>query len=208
MACQTPVSMGFSRQEYWSGLPFHSPGESCWPRDRTCVSCVFCIGERILNHWATWEVHEVARPLFHSCVLMMRRSLALVRISSIQLWFYCSLVAPIWAGILTTPGFSDFIHISQGVGFSCHLFCSKIWQFSKCWTIATGAHDERDQWAETAMHSQLRSRADAVHGWTYELSMHRWVPDHLGDKPLGGNESSFAQESRPGLPASRTHPCR
>jgi len=25
MACQTPLSMGFSRQEYWSGLPFPSP---------------------------------------------------------------------------------------------------------------------------------------------------------------------------------------
>ena len=26
VACQTPLSMGFSRQEYWSGLPFPSPG--------------------------------------------------------------------------------------------------------------------------------------------------------------------------------------
>ena len=26
VAHQTPLSMGFSRQEYWSGLPFHSPG--------------------------------------------------------------------------------------------------------------------------------------------------------------------------------------
>ena len=25
VACQTPLSMGFSRQEYWSGLPFPSP---------------------------------------------------------------------------------------------------------------------------------------------------------------------------------------
>ena len=25
MACQAPLSMGFSRQEYWSGLPFSSP---------------------------------------------------------------------------------------------------------------------------------------------------------------------------------------
>ena len=25
-ACQAPVSMGFSRQEHWSGLPFSSPG--------------------------------------------------------------------------------------------------------------------------------------------------------------------------------------
>ena len=25
VACQTPLSMGFSRQKYWSGLPFPSP---------------------------------------------------------------------------------------------------------------------------------------------------------------------------------------
>ena len=26
VACQAPLSMGFPRQEYWSGLPFPSPG--------------------------------------------------------------------------------------------------------------------------------------------------------------------------------------
>jgi len=27
VACQAPPSMGFSRQEYWNGLPFPSPGD-------------------------------------------------------------------------------------------------------------------------------------------------------------------------------------
>ena len=27
VARQAPLSMGFSRQEYWSGLPFPSPGD-------------------------------------------------------------------------------------------------------------------------------------------------------------------------------------
>ena len=27
VACQAPLSKGFSRQEYWSGLPFPSPGD-------------------------------------------------------------------------------------------------------------------------------------------------------------------------------------
>jgi len=26
VACQAPLSIGFPRQEYWSGLPFSSPG--------------------------------------------------------------------------------------------------------------------------------------------------------------------------------------
>ena len=38
VAFQAPLSLGFSRQEYWSGLPFPSPGESSRPRDRTWVS--------------------------------------------------------------------------------------------------------------------------------------------------------------------------
>ena len=27
VACQAPLSMGFSRQGHWSGLPFPSPGD-------------------------------------------------------------------------------------------------------------------------------------------------------------------------------------
>ena len=27
VGCQAPLSMGFSRQEYWSGLPFPFPGD-------------------------------------------------------------------------------------------------------------------------------------------------------------------------------------
>ena len=27
VACQAPLPMGFSRQEYWSGLPFPAPGD-------------------------------------------------------------------------------------------------------------------------------------------------------------------------------------
>ena len=29
MVCQAPLSMGFSKQEYWSGLPFPSPQKHC-----------------------------------------------------------------------------------------------------------------------------------------------------------------------------------
>ena len=50
VALQPPLSMGFSRQEYWSGLPFPPPGESSWPRDRNCVSYVSCIGRWVLYH--------------------------------------------------------------------------------------------------------------------------------------------------------------
>ena len=51
VAHQVPPSMGFSRQ-YWSGLPFPSPGESSRPRDWTQVSR---IAGRRFNLWATRE---------------------------------------------------------------------------------------------------------------------------------------------------------
>ena len=40
VARQAPLSMGFSRQEYWSGLPFPPPGVFSQPQDGTCVSCI------------------------------------------------------------------------------------------------------------------------------------------------------------------------
>ena len=42
VACQAPLSMEFARQEYWSGLPFPSPGGSSQPRDQTWVSHTAC----------------------------------------------------------------------------------------------------------------------------------------------------------------------
>ena len=49
VAQQALLSMGFSRQEYWSGLPFPSPGDLPNPGDQTGVSCIagrfFTIGD-------------------------------------------------------------------------------------------------------------------------------------------------------------------
>ena len=47
VACQGPLSVGLSRQEYWSGLPDPLRGSSI-SRDQACVSC-------ILYDWATWR---------------------------------------------------------------------------------------------------------------------------------------------------------
>ena len=51
VAHQTPQSMGFSRQEYWSGLPFPSPGDLPDP-DWTQVSCTT---GRLFTIWVTRE---------------------------------------------------------------------------------------------------------------------------------------------------------
>ena len=44
VAHHTPLSMGFFRKEYWSGLQFPRPGKSSWSRDQTHISCVSFIG--------------------------------------------------------------------------------------------------------------------------------------------------------------------
>ena len=49
---QAPLSMGFSRQEYWSGLPFPSPGDL--PNSRIKPTSP---AWQVLYHWATWEDH-------------------------------------------------------------------------------------------------------------------------------------------------------
>ena len=51
VAPPAPLSMMFSRQEYWSALPCPPPGESSWPRDGTHVSYVSCIGRRSSLSW-------------------------------------------------------------------------------------------------------------------------------------------------------------
>ena len=51
IACQTPLSMRFSRQEYWSGLPCPRPDNL----PDTGTEPVSCIGREVLYHWATWE---------------------------------------------------------------------------------------------------------------------------------------------------------
>ena len=64
VAHQAPPSMEFSRQEYWSGLPFSSLGEgSSRPRDGTRVSRI--VG-RHFTIWATrapWASVQLSRSL-------------------------------------------------------------------------------------------------------------------------------------------------
>ena len=49
VARQAPLSMGFPRQEYWSGLPFPPPGDLPDPA-RAQVSYTSCFGRRVLYH--------------------------------------------------------------------------------------------------------------------------------------------------------------
>ena len=50
VALQSPVSMGFPRQEPWSGLPFPPPGDLSDPGIQPRESSISCIGRQILYH--------------------------------------------------------------------------------------------------------------------------------------------------------------
>ena len=52
VAHQAPLSVEFSRQEYWSGSSFPAPGNLPHPGIEPRVSC---IGRQVLYHCVTWE---------------------------------------------------------------------------------------------------------------------------------------------------------
>ena len=51
---QAPLSMGFSRQEYWSGLPMRSSRGSSRPSDRTTLFISPALAGRFFTFSATW----------------------------------------------------------------------------------------------------------------------------------------------------------
>ena len=62
VACQPPLSVEFSRQKYWSGLPFPPPGDISHPGIEL-VSVVSCIIRQILYCWASWEAQWIVHNM-------------------------------------------------------------------------------------------------------------------------------------------------
>jgi len=54
-ACQAPLSMGFSRQEYWSGLPCPPPGDLPNPGLEPTSLKSPALAGRFFTTSATWE---------------------------------------------------------------------------------------------------------------------------------------------------------
>ena len=55
VARQAPQSMGFSRQEYWSGLPFPTPGDLPGPRIEPMPFISPVLAGRLFTASGTWE---------------------------------------------------------------------------------------------------------------------------------------------------------
>ena len=84
VARQAPLSMGFSRQEYWSGLQFPSPGDL---PDAGIESSEFpALAGGLLNHWATWEVHRDCWESLNREKLLLEKSTLLLRVTKTGMW--------------------------------------------------------------------------------------------------------------------------
>ena len=57
VAQQAPLSMGFSRQEYWSGLPLPSPGDLPYPGIEPTALISPVLADEFFTVSATWEAH-------------------------------------------------------------------------------------------------------------------------------------------------------
>ena len=88
VAYQAPPSMGFFRQEYWSGLPFPSPGDlpnaGIEPRSPTLQTGAFTV-------WATREVYKISlqdkrKPRWHWTRWQIFRNNAKGRIYERKKW--------------------------------------------------------------------------------------------------------------------------
>ena len=68
VACQAPLSMGFSRQEYWSGLPCPPPGDHPHLRIELVSAYVSCIASRFFTHWATGKAPVIVLSKANICL--------------------------------------------------------------------------------------------------------------------------------------------
>ena len=79
VAHQAPLSMGFSKQEYWSGFSSPSLGDPPNPRNQSHVSCISCIGRWIPYQCITWEVPSVIYNVVLLFIMWVYFSVTLVK---------------------------------------------------------------------------------------------------------------------------------
>ena len=68
IAYQAPPSMGFSRQEYWSGLPCPSPWDLPNPRDWTWISRIYGYICPLLC-WGIIPLYPIFEKFYHKWML-------------------------------------------------------------------------------------------------------------------------------------------
>ena len=107
VARQAPLSIGFPRQEYWSGLPFPPPGDLLNPGIKP-ASLVFPI--------VRTDSLQLAEPGAHICVCVC---------VCIYIYIYIYLLRNLYAGqeatVRTGHGTTDWLQVGKGVRQGCIL---------------------------------------------------------------------------------------
>ena len=104
MTCQVPQSMGFPRQEYWSGLPFPSPGDLPDPG-------IALVSPALAGRFFTtepqgnpWSLHQT---VFWNHPLCLCPLLTLLSMQSrfYNLWVQCKMQGPSWEWGISLPSY-------------------------------------------------------------------------------------------------------
>ena len=92
VAHQAPLSMGFSRQEYCSGLPFPPPGNLPKSRESSQIQGIL-IGRWILYHYATWEgpVEKLGRAKDSLLMAVFKIFLASEQEKPLRVWLWAKM---------------------------------------------------------------------------------------------------------------------
>ena len=80
-ACQAPLSMGFSRQEYWSGLPCPLPGDLLNPEIESVSLTSLALAGSFFTTSATWEA-----PLSYTLEIFLKFVIFLLILLSVLLY--------------------------------------------------------------------------------------------------------------------------
>ena len=118
---QAPLSMGFSRQEYWSGLPFVSPGDLPDPGIKPislrspASACRFfttsAIWEAHILQYIYTESHHVVHRNLHGivCQLCLSKAGKKIKFAIVQeTWNIVFLIAHRWRKLLIDKAYHKF----------------------------------------------------------------------------------------------------
>ena len=124
ITCQAPLSMGFSRQKYWSGLPFSSPGDLPDPgtKPRSPASHV-----NSLIVWATRVTQVMSSMRVLSWLLFTLYALDCKLLLPIKALYFC-ICLTICFLLISFPRFFSSIFIT----FLLYELCYKFFYCSFC----------------------------------------------------------------------------
>ena len=107
-----PPSIEFSRQEYWSGLPFHTPGDLPTQGLKLCLLSFL--------HWQanSLPLHHQWGPSSNNCCSYLDNGPGL--------WKIC-----MWVIILVQSGYQSALPIRSFLPFSMDLFTKEILPFQR-----------------------------------------------------------------------------